>query len=120
MVAGSGGGLQRYTSVTLTVVAAPTFAIGASPSSLTIAQGNQGFSTDHHIRVLRIQQLHQSLGFRRPVGNHPEFEPHYDFRARLRQLNADRDGGQEHGHRELSDHGDRQRRRRAAKYHGQP
>src|SRR5271157_2499266 len=36
VVAGSGGGLQRYTPLTLTVVAAPTFAIGASPSSLTI------------------------------------------------------------------------------------
>ena len=44
-VAGSGGGLQRYTSVTLTVGPGPTFAIGASPSSMTIAPGNSGFST---------------------------------------------------------------------------
>jgi len=45
VVAGSGGGLQRYTPITVTVVAAPTFAIGASPSSMAIAQGNQGVST---------------------------------------------------------------------------
>jgi uncharacterized membrane protein len=45
VVAGSGSGLQRYTPLTLTVVAAPTFAIGASPSSLTIPQGNQDVST---------------------------------------------------------------------------
>jgi len=45
MVAGSGGGLQRYTPVTLTVIPAPTFAIGASPSTLTIPPGNQNVST---------------------------------------------------------------------------
>jgi len=45
VVAGSGGGLQRFTPITLTVIAAPNFAIGASPSSLTIPQGSQGMST---------------------------------------------------------------------------
>jgi uncharacterized membrane protein len=43
-VAGSGGGLQRYTPITLTVVAAPNFAIGASPSTLAVGEGNQATS----------------------------------------------------------------------------
>ena len=44
-VAGNGGGLQRTTTVTLTVSAAANFALSASPSSLTVQQGNQGSST---------------------------------------------------------------------------
>jgi uncharacterized membrane protein len=45
LVSGSGGGLLRNIPFALTVSAAPTFAIGASPSSLAIPQGNQGTST---------------------------------------------------------------------------
>ena len=44
-VTGNGGGIQQNTTVTLTVVAAPSFTISASPASLSIAQGNQGTST---------------------------------------------------------------------------
>ena len=46
-VTGNGGGIQQNTTVTLTVTAQqqPNFAISASPSSLTIQQGNQGSST---------------------------------------------------------------------------
>jgi hypothetical protein len=44
-VTGSGGGIQQSTTVTLTVTAAPNFTISASPSSLSIQQGNQGTST---------------------------------------------------------------------------
>ena len=44
-VAGNGGGMQRYTTVTLTVIAGPNFAIGAAPSSLNILNGNQGMAT---------------------------------------------------------------------------
>jgi uncharacterized membrane protein len=46
-VTGNGGGIQQNTTVTLTVTAQqqPNFAISASPSSLTIQQGNQGTST---------------------------------------------------------------------------
>ena len=44
-VTGNGGGIQQNTTVTLTVVAPPNFAISASPPSLSIAQGNQGTST---------------------------------------------------------------------------
>src|SRR5271157_5129295 len=44
-VTGNGGGIQQNTTVTLTVVAPPNFTISASPSSLTIKQGNQGTST---------------------------------------------------------------------------
>ena len=43
-VTGSGGGTQQSTTVTLTVTA-PSFTISASPSSLTVAPGNQGTST---------------------------------------------------------------------------
>ena len=42
---GNGGGIQQNTTVTLTVVAPPSFTISASPASLSIAQGNQGTST---------------------------------------------------------------------------
>jgi len=44
-VTGSGGGLQAYATVSLTVVAEPNFAIGASPSAMSVGQGNQGIST---------------------------------------------------------------------------
>ncbi len=44
-ITGNGGGVQRTTTVTLTVTAVPNFAIGASPTSLNIAQGSQGNST---------------------------------------------------------------------------
>ena len=42
---GNGGGIQQNTTVTLTVVAPPDFTISASPSSLSVQQGNQGTST---------------------------------------------------------------------------
>src|SRR5271166_3009930 len=45
LVVGTGGQLLRYIPFSLTVVAASTFAIGASPSSLAIPQGNPGIST---------------------------------------------------------------------------
>ncbi len=44
-VTGNGGGVQQSTTVTLTVTAAPSFTISASPSSLTVSPGNQGLST---------------------------------------------------------------------------
>src|SRR5208337_649973 len=44
-VTGNGGGVQQNTTVTLTVTAPPTFTISASPSSLSVVQGNQGIST---------------------------------------------------------------------------
>ena len=43
-VTGNGGGTQKTTTVTLTVTAASTFTISASPSSLSVMQGNQGTS----------------------------------------------------------------------------
>ena len=43
-VGGSGGGLQRYTIVTLTVTAAPNALINTWPSALSVAQGNQATS----------------------------------------------------------------------------
>ena len=44
-VTGNGGGIQQNTTVTLTVTAAPSFTISASPASFSIQQGNQGNST---------------------------------------------------------------------------
>ena len=44
-VTGSGGGIKHSVTVTLTVVSAQDFTISASPSSLSIVQGNQGTST---------------------------------------------------------------------------
>jgi hypothetical protein len=44
-VAGNGGGTIRYVAVTLTVIPPPTFVIGGSPASPSIAEGNQGTST---------------------------------------------------------------------------
>jgi hypothetical protein len=46
-ITGNGGGIQQNTTVTLTVTAQqqPNFTISASPSSVTVAQGNQGTST---------------------------------------------------------------------------
>ncbi len=44
-VTGNGGGIQQNATVTLTVTAPPNFTLSASPSSLTVVQGNQGTST---------------------------------------------------------------------------
>ncbi len=44
-VTGNGGGIQQNATVTLTVSAAPSFTISASPASLSVQQGNQGTST---------------------------------------------------------------------------
>jgi uncharacterized membrane protein len=44
-VEGVGGGLVRNIPFTLTVSLAPTFAIGASPATLTVPPGNPGLST---------------------------------------------------------------------------
>lgn len=44
-VTGNGGGVRQSTTVTLTVVAPQGFTISASPSALSIVQGNQGTST---------------------------------------------------------------------------
>ena len=44
-VTGSGGGVKQSTTVTITVVSPPDFAISASPAALSITQGNQGTST---------------------------------------------------------------------------
>ncbi len=44
-VTGNGGGTQKSTTVTLIVTAGPNFTISASPTTLNIAQGNQGTST---------------------------------------------------------------------------
>ena len=44
-VSGNGGGLQRHVQVQVTVIPPPDFAFGAAPSSLSIAEGNQGTST---------------------------------------------------------------------------
>ena len=44
-VTGNGGGIQKNTTVTLTVTAKASFALTANPSSISIAQGNQGTST---------------------------------------------------------------------------
>jgi uncharacterized membrane protein len=45
IVAGNGGGLQRYAQVQLTVIPPPDFAFGAAPSSPSIAEGSQGTAT---------------------------------------------------------------------------
>ena len=44
-VTGSGGGIQRTTTFTLTVTGSPDFTISASPTSLTVQQGGRGTST---------------------------------------------------------------------------
>jgi hypothetical protein len=44
-VTGNGGGTQHSTTVTLTVTAVPNFTISASPTSLSVMQGNLGTST---------------------------------------------------------------------------
>ncbi len=44
-VTGNGAGVQQSTTVTLTVVGGPNFAISASPNTLSIAQGSQAMST---------------------------------------------------------------------------
>jgi hypothetical protein len=44
-VTGNGGGVQQSASVALTVTTGPSFTLSASPTSMTVAPGNQGTST---------------------------------------------------------------------------
>ena len=44
-VTGSGGGIQQYTTVTLTVTGPPDFELSASPASLSIMQRHKGTTT---------------------------------------------------------------------------
>jgi hypothetical protein len=44
-ITGTSGGLTHQTQLTLTIGPAPSFTLSASPSALSVAQGNQGFST---------------------------------------------------------------------------
>ena len=44
-VTGNGGGIQQAVTDPVTVTAAPSFTISASPASLSVVQGNQGTST---------------------------------------------------------------------------
>jgi uncharacterized membrane protein len=44
-ITGTGGGLSRTTSIALTVVAAPDFALGANPTSVTVIAGSTAQST---------------------------------------------------------------------------
>jgi len=44
-VTGSGGGAQQNITVTLTVTASPSFALSATPATVSVVQGSQGAST---------------------------------------------------------------------------
>ena len=57
-VTGNGGGIQRTAIVTLTVTAAPSFTISASPASLNVAQGNLGTST---ITIMGINGFNSAI-----------------------------------------------------------
>ena len=79
---GSGGGTQQTTTVTLTVTA-PSFTISASPSSLSVAQGNQGISTISTVVSGGFNSAISLSASGMPSGTTVTFNPHDNSRARL-------------------------------------
>ena len=71
----------------------PNFTISASPSSLSVQQGNQGNSTITTDDQWRVQQLHHFVGFGMPSGTTVSFNPQTDTGAGLGQLDHDHHGG---------------------------
>ena len=119
-VTGNGGGVQQNTTVTLTVVAPPSFTISASPSSLSVAQGNQGTST---ITTTISGGFNSSITLSASgvaIRHHGELQSEHDSGARRRQLDHDHHGGQQHAYGNLSHHRDRQWRRHSAEHHRHP
>ena len=86
IVAGNGGGLRRYVQVQLTVIPPPDFAIGAAPSSLSIAEGNQGTSTITTFALFLFNNSINLTGVGRSVWNNRQLEPKHNSRPRIRQL----------------------------------
>ena len=94
-VTGNGGGIQQNTTVTLTVTAQqqPNFTISASPSSLTIQQGNQGTST---ITTTISGGFNSAISLSAagvPSGTTVSFNPQPDTGAGRGQLDDDDHGG---------------------------
>ena len=116
-VTGNGGGIQQYTTVTLTVTAAH-FAICASPSSLTVAQGNQGTST---ITTTISGGFNSSIALSAtglPSGTTANFNPNPIPAPGSGSSTDDHHGRHHHSSGHLSHHGNGQRRRHPAIHHG--
>ena len=113
-VTGNGGGIQQSTTVSLTVTTPPNFAISASPSSLTIAQGNVGTSTITTTVSGGFSSLISSVGHGSSDGNDGELQPEHDTGSGRGQLDHDHYGGSEYAGGNVSHHSDRQWRRAPA------
>ncbi len=115
-VTGNGGGIQQNTTVTLTVTAAPSFTISASPASLSIQQGNQGNSTITTAISGGFNADIDAIGFGPAIGGDGELQSADHPCAGRWQLDDDHHGGQQHNSGDVSHHGDGQRRRDPAEH----
>ena len=115
-VTGNGGGIQQNTTVTLTVTAAPNFTIAASPASLSVQQGNQGTST---ITTTISGGFNSAISLSAsgvPSGTTVSFNPNPIPAPGSGSSTMTITVGAEHGDRNLSHHGDGQRRRHPAEH----
>ena len=119
-VTGNGGGIQQNTTVTLTVVAPPSFTISASPASVSIAQGNQGTST---ITTAISGGFNNDIGLSAsgmPSGTTVTFNPQTIPAPGSGNSTMTITVGSEHAVGYLPHHRDRQRRRSPAEHHRHP
>ncbi len=96
----------------------PNFTISASPSSLSIAQGNLGTSTITTTVSGGFSSAISLSATGVPDGHDGELQPEHDSGSGCGQLDHDHYGGGEYAGGNLSHHGDRQWRGYSAKHDG--
>ena len=116
-VTGSGGGIQRTATVTLTVTVASNFAITASPTSLTVGQNNQGTSTITTTISGGFNSAISLSASGMPSGTTVSFSPSTIAAPGAGSFNHDHNGRVGHGGGNVSHHGDRHWRQHPAIHH---
>jgi hypothetical protein len=96
------------------------FTISATPSSLSVAQGNQGTSTITTTISNGFNSAITLSASGMPSGATVSLQSQPDSGAGVGQLHHDHHGGIQHPNRNLSHHGDRQRWRHPAEHHRHP
>ncbi len=117
-VTGNGGGIQQNATVTLTVSAAPSFTISASPASLSVQQGNQGTSTITTAISGGFNSAITLSASGAPSGTTVSFNPNPIAAPGSGNSTMTITVGSQHAAGNLSHHRDRKRRWHPAERHG--
>jgi hypothetical protein len=88
-VSSNGDGIMQKTTVTLTVTPEPIFTLSATPSSVTIADGNQGDSTIASVISNGFNGAVSLTATGMPSGTTVSFNPQTIPAPGLRQLHDD-------------------------------